>query len=79
MAQERLFLEIRPKPWVKTAQIGAGCNMTNNHKMAYSSSIVLSAADGFLGDIVPDFGQLLEDQLQRSGSLGSSHSERVYL
>jgi site-specific recombinase XerD len=46
--------------------------------MSDNNIIVLGpAGDGFLVGIVPDFTQLLDDQLKVSG-LGSGHSERAY-
>ncbi|MBN2386467.1 MAG: hypothetical protein JXB85_05565 [Anaerolineales bacterium] len=43
-----------------------------------TTAIIVSAGDGFLGDLVPDFDLFLEDQLRRSGNLSSVHSERAY-
>jgi site-specific recombinase XerD len=51
--------------------------MDSDQIVSHDSTIVF-AGDGFLGDIVPDFSLLLEEQLKQSGSLGSDNSERAY-
>ena len=48
-------------------------------KQQTSAITVIPATDGFLDDLVPDAGSLIEDQLENSGGLGSQHSRRAYL
>jgi site-specific recombinase XerD len=48
-------------------------------KQPTSAITVIPATDGFLDDLVPDSGSLIEDQLENSGGLGSKHSRRAYL
>jgi hypothetical protein len=40
---------------------------------------VIPATDGFIDDLVPGAGAVIEDQLENSGGLGSKHSRRAYL
>ena len=44
----------------------------------HASITVIPTGDGLLDELVPDSNLILEEQLKKSGRLGSNHSERAY-